>query len=74
MRVYYNEIDATAAHVLRHLIAEGVIASGTKPGLRLLVNGIPGRVGLWRIAGNAINPVLAAEVLGALLDCERLAA
>lgn len=28
MTAYYNEIDATAAHVLRHLIAEGVIAPG----------------------------------------------
>lgn len=43
-------------------------ARRTKPGLRLLVDGLPGRVGLWRIAGNAIVPVLAAEVIGALKD------
>ena len=39
-----------------------------KPGIRLLVDGIPGRVGLWRLAGNAIVPQLAAEVLAALMD------
>lgn len=49
-------------------------ARRTKPGIRLLVNGLPGRVGLWRIAGNAINAHLAAEVLGALLDAEELEA
>lgn len=43
-------------------------ARRTKPGIRLLVDGSPGRVGLWRIAGNAISPILAAEVLKALLD------
>lgn len=48
-------------------------ARRTKPGLRLLVDGLPGRVGLWRVAGNAISPVLAAEVIGAYLDAERLA-
>lgn len=40
----------------------------TKPGLPLLVDGLHGRVGLWRIAGNAISPILAAEVIGALMD------
>ena len=40
----------------------------TKSGLRLLVNGLPGRVGLWRIAGNAINPVLAAEVIKSVIE------
>lgn len=43
-------------------------ARRTKPGLRLLADGFPGRVDLWRIAGNAINPVLATEVIAALLD------
>lgn len=46
-------------------------ARRTKPGLRLLVDGLPGRVGLWRVGGNAISPVLAAEVIGAYLDSER---
>ena len=41
-------------------------ARRTKPGLRLLVDGLSGRVGLWRIAGNAINAQLAAEVIKAL--------
>ena len=49
-------------------------ARRVKPGLRLLVDGLPGRVGLLRIGGNAISPVLAAEVIGAYLDCERAAA
>lgn len=49
-------------------------ARRTKPGLRLLVDGLPGRVGLWRIAGNAIVTPLAAEVIGAFLDAERAAA
>lgn len=43
-------------------------ARRAKPGLRLLVDGFPGRVGLWRLAGNAIVPQIAAEVLAALLD------
>jgi len=34
----------------------------------LLVDALPGRVDLWRIAGNAIVPVLAAEVLKALME------
>lgn len=45
-------------------------ARRTKSGLPLLVDGLPGRLGLWRLAGNAISPVLAAEVIGAFLDCE----
>lgn len=49
-------------------------ARRTKPGLRLLVDGLPGRVGLWRIAGNAIVAPLAAEVIAAFLDAERAAA
>lgn len=39
-----------------------------KPGIRLLVDGLPGRVGLLRIGGNAIVPPLAAEVLAALME------
>lgn len=48
-------------------------ARRTKPGLRLLVDGLPGRVGLWRIAGNAIVAPLAAEVIRAFMDVERAA-
>lgn len=43
-------------------------ARRTQPGSPLLVDGFPGRLGLWRVAGNAISPVLAAEVIGALKD------
>lgn len=43
-------------------------ARRAKPGIRLLVDGFPGRVGIWRIAGNAIVPQLAAEVLRAALE------
>lgn len=46
-------------------------ARRTKSGLPLLVDGFPGRVDLWSIAGNAISPVLAAEVIAAFLDVER---
>ncbi len=43
-------------------------ARRAKPGLRLLVDGVPGRVDLWRIGGNAIVPQIAAEVLASLMD------
>lgn len=49
-------------------------ARRAKPGICFLVDGLPGRVGLWRIGGNAISPVLAAEVIGAYLDLDRVAA
>lgn len=39
-----------------------------EPGVRLLADDVPGRVALLRIAGNAINPVLAGQVLAALSD------
>lgn len=45
-------------------------ARRAKPGISMLVDGLPGRVGLWRIAGNAISPILAAEIIGAFLDTE----
>ena len=43
-------------------------ARRAQPGLRLLVDGIPGRVDLWRIGGNAIVPEVAAQVIAALMD------
>lgn len=49
-------------------------ARRTEPGIRLLVDGMAGRVPAWRLAGNSISPVLAAEVIGAFLDVERAAA
>lgn len=45
-------------------------ARRTKPGLPFLVDGLPGRVDLWRVGGNAISPILAAEVIAAFLDAE----
>lgn len=43
-------------------------ARRAQPGIRLLVDGLPGRVGLWRVAGNAISPILAAEVIAAFME------
>jgi DNA (cytosine-5)-methyltransferase 1 len=43
-------------------------ARRSKPGIRFLADGLPGRVDLWRIAGNAINASLAAEVIAALRE------
>ncbi len=43
-------------------------ARRVKPGLRLLVDGIHGRVGLLRIGGNAIVAQLAKEVIAAYMD------
>jgi hypothetical protein len=43
-------------------------ARRAKPGLRMLVTGMAGRTDLWRLAGNSINPILAAEVIKALKD------
>jgi DNA (cytosine-5)-methyltransferase 1 len=35
----------------------------------LLVDGLPGRVAAWRGFGNAIVPQVAAQVIGAFMDC-----
>ena len=43
-------------------MAESAINGG------FLVNNLPGRVDAWRVAGNAIVPQVAAQVLGALMD------
>lgn len=45
-------------------------ARRAKPGIPFLVDGLPGRVDLWRVGGNAISPVLAAEVIAAFLESE----
>jgi DNA (cytosine-5)-methyltransferase 1 len=41
-----------------------------KPGVRLLVDGVPNRVGRLRGYGNAIVPPLAAEVIKAFMETE----
>lgn len=43
-------------------------ARRAKPGLCFLVDGLPGRVDLWRIGGNAIVPEAAKEVIAAFID------
>jgi DNA (cytosine-5)-methyltransferase 1 len=45
-------------------------ARRAKSGIPFLVDGLPGRVDLWRVGGNAIVPILAAEVISAFLDTE----
>jgi DNA (cytosine-5)-methyltransferase 1 len=45
-------------------------ARRAKPGIPFLVDGLPGRVDLWRVGGNAISPILAAEVIAAYLETE----
>ena len=44
-------------------------ARRVKPGIRLLAHGVSARVGRLRAYGNAIVPALAAEVIGAYMDC-----
>jgi hypothetical protein len=43
-------------------------ARRAKPGIPFLVDGLPGRVDLWRVGGNAIVPILAAEVISAFME------
>ncbi len=47
-------------------------ARRAKPGIPFLVDGLPGRVDLWRVGGNAIVPILAAEVIAAFLEAEAI--
>ncbi len=49
-------------------------ARRVEPSIRLLAHGVPARVGKLRAYGNAIVSQVAAEIIGAYLDTERLAA
>ena len=44
-------------------------ARRVEPGIRLLAHGVSARVGRLRAYGNAIVPQVAAEVIGAYMDC-----
>lgn len=44
-------------------------ARRAEPSIRLLAHGVPARVGRLRAYGNAIVPQVAAEVIGAYMDC-----
>lgn len=50
------------------LICHDGKARRAEPGIRFLVDGLPGRVDLWRVGGNAIVPEAAAEVIAAFMD------
>lgn len=43
-------------------------ARRAKPGIPFLVDGLSGRVDLWRVGGNAILPLLAAEVIASFAE------
>ena len=51
------------------LIGHDGKARRVEPSIRLLAHGVPGRVGRLRAYGNAIVPQVAAEVIGAYMDC-----
>lgn len=65
--------DATTRAGFWHSSELAIGADGkarrVKPGIRLLAHGIPARVGKLRAFGNAIVPQVAAEIIGAYLDC-----
>lgn len=52
-----------------HIGADGK-ARRVKSGVRLLSDGIPGRIHLLRLGGNAIVPPLAAEVIKAMMESD----
>ena len=51
------------------LIGHDGKARRVEPSIRLLAHGVPARVGKLRAGGNAIVPQVAAEVIGAYMDC-----
>jgi DNA (cytosine-5)-methyltransferase 1 len=58
----------SAWHGAGWIIGHDGKARRVEPGIRLLAHGVPARVGRLRAYGNAIVPVLAAEIIGAWMD------
>ena len=61
--------SANAWHDAEWIIGHDGKARRVEPGIRLLAHGVPARVGKLRSYGNAIVPAVAAEVIGAYMDC-----
>lgn len=59
----------TAWHGAEWISAHDGKGRRIEPSIPLLAHGIPGRVGRLRAYGNAIVPQVAAEVIGAYMDC-----
>jgi len=65
---------ASAWHGASFAVGADGKARRVEPSIRLLAHGVPARVGKLRAYGNAIVPQVAAEVIGACLDAERITA
>lgn len=64
-----GRIAGSAWHSAEWVVGHDGKARRAKPGVRLLADGFSERVGRLRAYGNAIVPQVAAEVIGAILDC-----
>jgi DNA (cytosine-5)-methyltransferase 1 len=76
MIAYYNENNHFAAQWLRNLMSDlewlsctDGKARPTEPGLFPLAHGAPARVGRLRAYGNAIVAQIAAQFIGAFMEC-----
>lgn len=63
----------SAWHGAAWIIGHDGKARRVEPGIPLLAHGVSNRVGRLRAYGNAIAPPLAAEVIGAFMDCSEAA-